>query len=159
VSSLELTLTFTNDPGADTVAEIVQANLAEIGINVKLDKVEGAAFYELGRQLRERELTYAGYITQPDPSWSTVWFICDQFDQWNWIYWCSEEFDRIHFAALQEPDQAKRQEMYLQMQQIWDEAANMVWVAWPTRHFAFKKGLKPALTPHGRVLPHAFRSA
>ena len=40
------------------------------------------------------------------------------------MYWCSEEFDRLHFAALKELDEAKRNEMYIQMQQLWDEAAH-----------------------------------
>ena len=36
-------------------------------------------------------------------------------------------------------------------------AAHTVWISWPTKHFAYKKALEPAITPHGRVFPQAFR--
>ena len=158
VSSLDLSLTYTEETGSDAVFEIAQANLAEIGITVTPKKVEGAAFYELGKNLRERELFYVGYVTEPDPSWSTVWFTCDQFDEWNWMYWCDKEFDRLHFAALKEEDEAKRHEMYVEMQERWDAAVHSVWTHWPTNWFGYKKDLKPSITPHGRVLPFAFTS-
>ena len=159
VTSLDLKFAFTEEPGTDAVAEIVQSNLAEVGITVKLDKMESGAFYELGKRLRNLELFYVGYETQPDPSWSAVWFTCDQFDEWNWMYWCDRTFDRLHAAALKEPDEAKRHEMYIEMQKRWDEAVHTVWVAWPTKYFAYTKELQPAITPHGRFLPYAFRSA
>jgi peptide/nickel transport system substrate-binding protein len=158
-SSLELTFTYTEEPGTDAVAEIAQANLADIGIKLKLDKEESGTFYELGKRLRERQLFYVSYETQPDPSWSAVWFICDQFDEWNWMYWCNKEFDRLHVEALKESDESKRNDAYIQMQQLWDAAVHTVWLAWPTKYYAFTKDLEPGLSPHGRVLPQAFRPA
>jgi len=149
VSSLELKFTFTEDVGTKQVAQIAQANLADIGIKVNLEKVDGAAFYELGKNLRQRELFYVGYVTEPDPSWSTVWFICDQLDVWNWMYWCDKEFDRLHFAALKEQDEAKRHEMYIEMQKRWDEAAHTVWTHWPTNYWAARKGVTPSIYPTG----------
>lgn len=156
--ALDLSFTFTEEPGTNAVAEIAQANLAEIGINLELKKLEAGAFYELGEQLGERELFYVSYETQPDPSWSMVWFTCDQFDEWNWMYWCNEKFDKLQSTALKESDESRRNNAYIEMQKLWDEAVHTVWVAWPTKYFAFKKGLRPALTAHGRVLPQAFRS-
>ncbi len=156
---LELSYSFTEEPGTTAVAEIAQANLGEVGIDLKLDKVEAGAFYELGKQLRERELFYVSYETQPDPSWSMVWFVCDQFDKWNWMYWCNEEFDSLYEQSLVESDDARRSEMYIEMQQLWDEAVHTVWLAWPTKHFASRKGVRAALTPHGRVLPQLFTTA
>lgn len=157
VSSLDLTYTYTEEPGANEVAEILQANLAEIGIDVTLNKEESGTYYELGERLRERELFWGNYETQPDPSWSMVWFTCDQVDEWNWMYWCDEDFDRLQAVALKDPDQATREDAYIEMQKIWDEAAHTVWISWPTKHFAYKKALEPAITPHGRVFPQAFR--
>lgn len=156
---LELSFSFTEEPGTTAVAEIAQANLAEVGIQLTLDKLDAGAFYELGNQLAERELFFVSYETQPDPSWSMVWFTCEQFDQWNWMYWCNEEFDKLQAGALVDPDEASRNDAYLEMQRLWDEAVHTVWLAWPTKYFAFGKDLVPALTPHGRVLPQAFRSA
>jgi peptide/nickel transport system substrate-binding protein len=158
VSSLDLSLTFTEETGSNQLAQIVQQNLADIGITVTLNKVEAGTLYELGENLRERQLFYVGYVTEPDPSWSVVWFTCKQIDVWNWMYWCDEEFDRLHFAALKEQDEAARNEMYIQMQQLWDEAAHTVWVSYPTNYFGHRSGIEPAIAPHGRMLPWAFKA-
>jgi peptide/nickel transport system substrate-binding protein len=153
----ELEFRFTEETGATATGEIVQANLAEIGIDVSLKKLDSSAYYALEKEeLRSRELFYVGFITQPDPSWSMVWFTCDQIDVWNWMYWCNEEFDRLHFDALKELDQAKRNEMYIQMQQLWDEAAHTIWLAWDTHYFGTRQGLAPGLRLDGRTLPTAF---
>ena len=159
VNSLELSYSYTEEPGANEVAEITQANLAEIGIKVKLDKTDEGTFYELGKKLRDRELVWVNYETQPDPSFSMVWFTCDQFDQWNWTYWCSERFDELQAEGLTTQDEARRQAIYIEMQEVWDENVNSVWLAFPTHYYAHKKGLKPAVSPHGRILPQAFTSA
>jgi hypothetical protein len=45
------------------------------------------------------------------------------------------------------------------MQKLWEEAANVVWVAWPTAFFGARHGLQPALRPDGRMLAWDFRSA
>ena len=156
--SLELSFTYTEEPGASEVAEIAQSNLAEVGIKLTLKKEDAGTYYELGKRLRERELFWGWYETQPDPSFSTVWFTSDQFDEWNWMYWSNERYDELHLAALKEPDRQKRTEAYIEMQQVWDEAVHTVWLGWPTQHYAFKKEIEAAITPHGRPLPQAFRS-
>ena len=118
-----------------------------------------SAYYALDvQELQSRELFYVGFITQPDPSWSTVWFVCDQIDVWNWMYWCDEEYDRLHYAALQESDPAVRNDMYIEMQQLWDAAVHTVWTAWPTCYFAAAQGIEPAIRPDGRVQPTGFRA-
>jgi peptide/nickel transport system substrate-binding protein len=158
LSNLDLTFTYAEETGSAVIAQVVQENLAELGITVTLNLVDSAAFYTLGKSLRERELYYVGFVTQPDPSWSFVWFTCSQIDVWNWQYWCDEEFDMLHFAAIKEPDPAKRSEMYIEMQKLWDAAANVVWTHYPTNYFGHRTGIEPAITPHGRFLPHAFRA-
>jgi peptide/nickel transport system substrate-binding protein len=158
VSGLELSFMFTDQTGSKNLAEIVQSNLADVGIELTLNQVDSATFYELGKNLRERELIFIGFGTQPDPSWSTVWFTCDQLDVWNWMYWCDEEYDRLHFAAVKEVDTATRNEMYIQMQRLWDEAAHTIWVVWPTYYFGARKGIEPAITPGGTLTPWAFKA-
>lgn len=157
VEDLTLTFTYTEEIGSSDVAEIVQANLAEVGIQVDLDLLDTGTFYELDESLRDQQLFYLGYVTQPDPSWSTAWFICSQQDEWNWMYWCDEEFDRLHEEAIRESDPDVRQEMYEEMQRLWDEAIHTVWLGWPTLHFGHTQQIEPAITPFGRVRPAYFR--
>ena len=158
VSSLDLSFTYTEEAGSKIVAQIVQENLAEVGITVSLNLLDSGTYFTLGESLRERELFYVGFVTQPDPSWSFVWFTCSQIDVWNWQYWCGTEFDALHFAALKESDEAKRNEMYIEMQKLWDAQANVVWTSFPTNYYGHRTGIEPAVTPHGRFVPHAFRA-
>jgi peptide/nickel transport system substrate-binding protein len=155
----ELDFRFTDEEGAKATGEIVQANLSEIGIDVKLHQLDSSAYYALEKdEMRSRDLFFVGFVTNPDPSWSTVWFVCDQIDVWNWMYWCNKEYDRLHYAALKEPDQAKRNEMYIEMQKLWDAAVHSIWLAWPTNYFGARQGVQPTLRPDGRVLPTAFNA-
>ncbi len=145
------------ETGAKEIGEIVQANLAEVGIDVKITIMDPSAYYALDtEELRGRELFYVGFLTNPDPSWCTAWFTCDQIDVWNWMYWCDEEYTRLHAEALKELDPTARHEMYVEMQKLWDAAIHTVWLAWPTRTFAARAGLVSALRPDGQIYPQSF---
>ncbi len=160
LDTLDLTLTVMNGERERAVAEIIQANLADVGINVEIVVQDSATYWDEGcgeAGLQNRQLTYITWTTtNPDPSWITMWFTCDQILQWNWMYWCSEEFDQFHYGALSELDQAKRAEMYVDLQKVWDEAVNVMWIAHPNRYFAGRADLQPVVTPAGLPIPWAF---
>lgn len=160
--TLDLTLTIYNDEISKTVAEIIQANLAEAGINVEISPQDDAGYWDGGfgeTGLKERELTYIDWTTtNPDPSWTTVWFTCDQVLQYNWMYWCDEKYSQLHNDAVTELDPAKRTELYIEMQKIMDKAIPVAWVAHPTKYFAARTGLEPVITPNGLPIPMAFRA-
>lgn len=161
VETLDVTLTVVSAEEEIAAGEVIQANLADIGINAEIIVQDSSAYWEGGfgeKGLKERQLTYIGYVTNPDPSWSTVWFTCEQVDEWNWMYWCSEEYDRLHAEALNELDADKRAEMYIQMQKIWDEAAHTVWIGYDTFYYVARVGLEPSIMPHGRFVAWNFRS-
>ena len=48
----------------------------------------------------------------PDPAWFTMWFTCDQVGVWNWMRWCSPEFDKLHQEGITSIDPAKRDRLY-----------------------------------------------
>ena len=75
------------------------------------------------------------------------------------MFWCDEEYDRLNEEAISELDPATRTEMYIQIQQLMDEAVHSVWIAYPTLYFAGKPELTPSLQPDGRVIAWDFRSA
>ena len=148
---LELVMNVGSDePGSETVAEIVQANLTEVGFKIEVEVQEGGTFGQATKEANaKRQLFYTGFTSNPDPSWSTVWFTCDQVNVWNWMSWCNKEYSRLDKEAARTLDDSKRHEMYLQMQQLMDEDVVALWVAWPTDFFATKKGIKPSLAPDG----------
>jgi peptide/nickel transport system substrate-binding protein len=159
LSSLDLTFSYTEEPGADAVAQILQANLKDVGINLALDKTDSGTYYNIGKRDRARELFWGDYETEPDPSFSLVWFTCPQIDQWNWMYACTSQFDSLQAQGLHETNDAKRNEIYIQMQKLMDSQVDAVWLAFSTHYYAYAKNLIPGLSPHGRILPHAMRPA
>ena len=133
--------------------EIAQQNLAEVGINLELNPMDSSTFWttSFGEQAAENnELVVASYSMQPDPAWATMWFTCDQIGKWNAMSWCSEEYDELHAQALVELDSEKRQELYVEMQQIWDEAAHTIWVTNGARVYGYATNIMPATTPNGK---------
>jgi peptide/nickel transport system substrate-binding protein len=159
--NLKLTFTYNkSETGGDTVAEIAQANLQEIGIDVEVVAQENAVAMQLGAEAQKaRQIFYVGYGSQGDPAQSMSWFTCEQINKWNFIDWCDPKFTELAAQGIVEMDQAKRLAIYLEMQKIWEEAANVVWIAWPTSFFGARSGLQPALRPDGRMIAWNFRSA
>jgi len=155
-----LTITTLNGEKDRQVGELIQANLAEVGIPAEVIAQDDATYWDGGfgePGLKERQLTYIRWSsTGTDPSYNTSWFTCEQVLQWNWMYWCSPEFDQMHFGALEEMDQAQRAEMYVQLQRVWDEGANVVWTVHPADFFAVRSGIQAMLTPLAIPVPWAF---
>lgn len=148
------------EPGSDIVAQVVQQNLKEVGFNVSVQAQDNAVFGQTTPEANaKRQLFYTGFSANPDPHWSTVWFTCDQVDVWNWMSWCNEEYSRLDKEAASEIDQARRQDMYVDMQRVMDEDVPAVWVAWPTEYYATVKSIKPTLRPDGRFVAWDFRPA
>jgi peptide/nickel transport system substrate-binding protein len=149
-----------DEAGAKTVAEIVQQNLNEIGLNVSISVQDGAQFDQATKAAdADKQLFYSGFTTNPDPSWSTVWFTCDQVGVWNYMSWCNETYSSLDKKAARTVDPDQRQQMYEEMQKVMDEDVPAIWVAWPTAYYATKKGIKPSLRPDGRFVAWNVRTA
>jgi peptide/nickel transport system substrate-binding protein len=156
----QLRMTIANEPGTASVAEIVQSNLADIGLDVNIETLDTGAFYTISEEASSRQLFYAVYGgLLPDPSWATVWEVCDQVGQWNWMNWCDETYSRLHEEALRETDTERRAAMYIEMQRLIDQNVHDLFVAYPGRAYAARTGLEPVMTPWGLYVPWAFRSA
>lgn len=156
---ITLRLAVLNAEADKTAAQVIQSNLKDIGINVDIISQDSATLFAIpgnGGDGKKRQMIYANYVSQPDPSWSTVWWTCEQMGEWNWDNWCNKQFSNLHDRALKETDDKKRQQMYVQMQKLWDQAAGMVWIAYPTYFSAGKKSIKPAIRPDGHRVGYAF---
>lgn len=150
--------TSTDQQASDVVLQVVQANLREAGIDSEIQLQDPGAFFTLGGKTQAaREIFYTGFSSLPDPFWSTVWFTCDQIGQWNFQGYCDEEFDKLNDQATSTVDTGRRGELYVQMQQRWDDACNTVWVTWPTVTYAGNADVVPSIRSDGRMLPWDFR--
>lgn len=151
VSDLKVTLTCLNDARTQAEAQIIQANLAEAGITVTINALDGGAYWGLGEddKSKDLELTIIPYSSKFDPSFQTQWFVSSQVGVWNWQRWKSPEFDQLHKEAGSITDPAERAKKYIRMQQLLDESASCIWITHGVHDYAHAKSLAPAMLPNG----------
>ena len=158
VSSLSVELDVLNTAEFITAAQIIQANLGEIGINLQINQLDSGAFWNVAADRKEAlQLTLNNYTSPPDPSWSTQWFLRDQKGIWNWVWLDSEEFDNLHFAALKETDIKKRETMYYDMQRVMDESGGFLFIMHPPSVILYRDNITPGLYPNGGLKLSAFQ--
>ena len=149
-----LTFSFTcqNDATSLAVAQIAQANLAEVGITLNINALDSGAYWALGADdaSKDLELSLIPYSSKFDPSFQTQWFLASQIGLWNWQRWNSPEFDKLHQAGIETMDNAKRTEIYIKMQQLLDESASCIWITHGRNFFVNADWLKPVLLPNGK---------
>ena len=161
---LELTLDVLNKPTYLTAVQIIQANLAEIGIDLRIDVHDSGTFWTLGQESagdswKDIQLIYQRYSMSPDPSWGTAWFVCEQVGVWNWERHCNEEFDALHARALVELDSARRDEMYRRMQDLMEESGAYRFITHEATPAIYRDTIVPGVRPDGQPLLRHFRRA
>ena len=164
VSGLELELKTLNVQERLLAAQIIQANLADAGITATVIPVESGPFWEMGseeagEQWKDLQLWIMRYGTSPDPYECTQWFRRDQIGVWNWERWSSDEFEELYMKGLSETDAAKRNEIYLRMQEIMEDTGAYVWITLDPLSFAHKEVVIPAFDTGGEVLVEITKKA
>jgi len=130
---LDLTLTTLNDTLSVTVCQIIQASLAEIGVNVEILPYDPGVYWNLGLESegddwQNLELTLMAYGGGIDPSENLIWFTPDQVGVWNWERWNNAEFGELYDKANVELDADKRNAMYQRMQDLMEESGAYIFL-------------------------------
>lgn len=162
LETLDLRLDLQDTTEYRTWAEIAQQNLKEVGINLEINPMESSAYWtnSFGEDaVKNNELLTSNYSMNPDPTWATMWFTCDQVTVWNTQSWCNERYDELHRQGLVTTDEAEREQIYIEMQKIWDEAAQTVWITHGLQTYAYTPRIEPATTPHGQPQYYYFKPA
>ncbi|MDK4743008.1 ABC transporter substrate-binding protein [Rhizobium sp. CNPSo 3464] len=135
----------------EAIAQIIQANLAEVGIDVEIEALESAAYWALGNNdaSKDLELSLIKYNGKFDPGFQTQWFTSAQVGQWNWQRWKNAEFDALHEKGGVTIDPAERAKIYIEAQKLLDESAAFIWITHNLNAFASRKWLKPGVLPNG----------
>jgi peptide/nickel transport system substrate-binding protein len=158
-NNITLRLAIQNAEADKTAGQIIQSNLKDVGITVNLIVQDSATLFAIpggGGDGKKRQMVYSGYVSEPDPSWSTVWWTCAQMGQWNWDNWCNKAFSSLHNRALKETSNAKRQAMYVGMQKLWDKEAAIIWIGYPTYYSVGSTKVKPTIRPDGHRVAYSF---
>ena len=159
-----VTLDVLNKAANVTTAQVIQATLGQVGINVEVNLHESGAFWSLGdssagERYKDIQLILNRYSMGPDPSYATAWFITDQKGIWNWERFSDAEFDKLEAAAKAETDKDKRAKMYQRMQDIMEESGAYRFLTHEATPVIYSNSIKPACRPDGLPLLRFFRPA
>jgi len=131
VSNLELTLLYADRfPNWEQEAIIAQANLAEVGVDVKLNKVAYATMREM---LDKGEFDLAMGVWSPDFGdpymFMNYWFDSENHGlAGNRAFYVNSEVDRLIRQAASINDQAEREKLYKEAQKIVVEEAPYIYL-------------------------------
>lgn len=164
VKSLNLRLAILNKSEWTTAAQVIQVNLAQLGIDVQIDLYEAGTFSSLGQEKagdswKNLELILHRYTMTPDPFYATAWFTTQQKGIWNWERFSNPEFDQLHLDAQSEMDRDKRAKMYERMQDLMEESAAYRFLTHEANPVIFKNTIQPAFRPDGLPLLQYFKKA
>lgn len=164
VETLDLKLDVLNKSTWTTAAQVMQATLAEVGINLSIGVHESGSFWSLGKKAdgdrwKSLELVLNRFSMTPDPYYATAWFTTEQIGKWNWERFSSEEFDKLHEAAMGETDTAKRDQMYRRMQDLMEESGAYRFITHEAAPNLYSTELKPAVRPDSLPLIQYFAKA
>ncbi|WP_108484134.1 ABC transporter substrate-binding protein [Oceaniglobus ichthyenteri] len=156
VSDLSISLTFGTNPDILIVAQVLQVQLAAVGISLTIRQMDSNTMIAEAQDpegQKNIELIIEPFTTAPDPSWVTEWFTCDQIGNWNFQRTCSQSWDEKNAAAVAETDPDKRAQMYVELQNELEETGAYVflyhgvnaWVSKPEVNAVFSADAQWAL--------------
>lgn len=123
VKGLKLKLAYTNNNVAQQKqAAIVQQELKAVGIDVELLGMDSTALSEKMRKVQtDFDLVFGGYIMGIDPDTFNSLFTSNS--EVNYMHYKNSEIDRLFNEGRVEIDEAKRKEIYNQIQKIMQDDA------------------------------------
>lgn len=164
VSGLALTLDTLNDSQRLDLAQVIQASLKDIGVDVTIRPHDSGVFNTLGDQKagdawKGIQLILNRFSMSPDPSFATEWFTPQQVGVWNWERFDSPEFGKLNDEALVERDPKKRAEMYVRMQDLMEQSGQYVFLTHELRAYESRDTVNAALRPDGEPMLRRFTPA
>ncbi len=163
VSDLSVTLDILNQSDRLTAAQVIQANLADVGIQVEIKQNDSGTFWTLGSEEGEyyddMQLFLQRFSSFPDPSFPVAWFTPEQIGKWNWERWDNAEYGELYEASLVEIDTEARAATIERMQDLMDESGSYVFLTHEVVGVLHGPGIEPALKPDGGPILAEFRPA
>lgn len=164
VSGLAIDFKTLNEAYRITAAQIVQANLADVGITLNIVPVDPGPFWNLGLESKGEdwktlEMWWMRFRTSPDPSDAMQWFVKSQVGVWNWERWSDPEFEEIWTKGLAETDTAKRHALYVRAQEIMEDTGAYVWITHDPLNYAHSDMIVPDFDSGGEILAERVKKA
>jgi peptide/nickel transport system substrate-binding protein len=155
LKNITLKLNVDNVQDDVAAAQIIAANLGQIGIKVNVIPVDPATISNIpgpGGGGPHPQLLYYYYGGQSDPNEWFEWWTCAQVGLWNWDHWCNPEFTKLTNQALATYNRADRTRLYIEAQQLWNDEAGMVWICNSDNYIGCAPYVKPSFLAQGGIL-------
>nr|WP_243370936.1 ABC transporter substrate-binding protein [Tetzosporium hominis] len=135
-------------PDGMKVAEVMQKNLADVGITAEIVSFEWATYLEKARN-GEADAFMLGWTGDNGDADNFLYVLLDgdNIGSNNYTYYDNEDLHELLIAAQSEVDEAKRNELYMQAQEIIHEDAPWVPLAHSTPLLAGKAEIT-GFAPH-----------
>ncbi|GAA3612452.1 peptide ABC transporter substrate-binding protein SapA [Gibbsiella greigii] len=142
------------NPSPLKTAELIQADLAQVGIRVDIVPVEGR-FQEARLMERNHDLTLTGWATDsndPDSFFRPLLSCAAIRSQTNYAHWCNPAFDALLQNALLSQQLSQRIDSYQQAQKILEQELPVLPLASSLRLQAYRYDIRGlVLSPFGNA--------
>ncbi len=157
VGNMSATLTILNATVWTAMAQVIQANLAEVGIEIEILLYDDGTFWTLGLESegdawKDIQMYLQLYSGLPDPSFQAQWFVPEQVGVWNWERWNSPEYGELNKLQLAEFDEEKRAGYVRRMQELMEESGAYVFLTNGLAALLVRDTINPVMRPDGTSL-------
>jgi cationic peptide transport system substrate-binding protein len=142
------------NPSPLKTAELIQADLAQVGVTVSIVSVEGR-FQEARLMEMNHDMTLTGWATDsndPDSFFRPLLSCAAIGSQTNYAHWCDARFDEVLHKALLSQQLASRVDYYAQAQKMLAESLPVLPLAYSLRLQAYRHDIQGlVLSPFGNA--------
>ncbi|RJF94744.1 peptide ABC transporter substrate-binding protein [Oleomonas cavernae] len=156
-TNLKIRLDLPADTDRITMAQVIQSQLKEVGIEIEVNPMDRGAFEEQfmeshGDAWKDTQMFIVEFSTPPDASWATTWLTCSQVGSWNWQRLCDKDYDAINDKATYELDDKQRTADFIKAQDMLEESGAYVFLTHGSNVWVNHPSLNAALSPDGQWL-------
>lgn len=145
------------NPDAAKMAELMQSDLARIGVDVNIVSYEWSTFRRrLGDGDHDSVLIgWSADNPDPDNFFRPLLSCAAVLSGSNRAHWCNPEFDRLVSQAIRTPEQDERIEFYRQAQRLLNDQVPLMPIVHSMRYQAAHKNVRDMiLQPYGGIQLH-----
>jgi peptide/nickel transport system substrate-binding protein len=156
-NGFKTTITVINRPDRLAAAQIIQQNLAQVGIEAEITPYESGTFWTLGQESegqawKDLQLIMNGFTSNADPQQATTYFTPSGVGVWNWERWSNAEFGELDVKGMAEMDPVKRAAIYVRMMEIMAADAAYVFITHEPAAALYRATIEPNAQPDGSLL-------
>lgn len=155
---LSVRLDYVNTTERSIAAQIMQANLAEVGIALELNGQDEGTFWNIDEaKAADLQLHLKAWTGNPDGFYTLQYFVGDQIGVWNWEAFQNDDYEQLLEKARRTMDEGERGKIYEAMQTMLEDSGTFLFISQDPYVAIHREGIEPGILPDGRPVFHAFK--